>query len=157
MSLASIRSCPALNACSPAPVITTARILSSLLILVSASASSPLSARLSAFKTRGRLSVMKTTFSVCSHTMLPYMQATLAWVTLTGNRQRVQDVDRVDHVQPLPQPTRCGGVRMQDEPLGIVQRPEKFHRLLRNLRRLPGVRPRPPVRAAGPGVPRRPA
>ena len=58
-----------------------------------------------------------------SRTMTFNKRATLACVTLAGNRQRVQDVDRVDHVQPLPQPTRRGGVRIQDEPLRIVQRP----------------------------------
>ena len=38
-------------------------------------------------------------------------------------RQRVQDIDRVADVQAFPEPTWRDGVRVQDEPLRIVQRP----------------------------------
>jgi len=37
-------------------------------------------------------------------------------------RQRVQDIDRVADVQAFPEPTWRDGVRVQDEPLRIVQR-----------------------------------
>jgi len=60
----------------------------------------------------------------------------------------VQDVDRVAHIQALPEPTRRGGVRVQDEPRGIVPRSQKVHRLIRNLRRWRDVQQNPPVRAA---------
>jgi len=42
---------------------------------------------------------------------------------IIGNGQRVQDVDRVTDIQALSEPTWRGGVRMQDKPLGIVERP----------------------------------
>src|SRR5262245_14252361 len=88
----------------------TARMLSSFLIRVSASDSSRLSARSSAFRTRGRLSVMTTTLSARSQTMLAYMTdplrnrspPTLARVALGAvDRRRVQEVDRVGHVEAL--------------------------------------------------------
>ena len=34
----------------------------------------------------------------------------------------MQDVDRVAHVQALPQPPRGGGVRVHDQPFGIMVR-----------------------------------
>src|SRR5262245_48429337 len=57
MSFASLRSWPALNDV-PAPISTTARTSGSFAMRVRASESSPLSARLNAFRTRGRLRVM---------------------------------------------------------------------------------------------------
>ena len=48
-------------------------------------------------------------------------------------RQGVQDVDRVGHVQALSEPTRRGGVRAQEKPLSIVQRPHHPHRIFGNI------------------------
>jgi hypothetical protein len=42
-------------------------------------------------------------------------------------RERVQDVDRVADIQALAEPKGHGGPRVQDEPLRLVQRLQKFH------------------------------
>jgi hypothetical protein len=64
-----------------------------------------------------------------------------------SNRQRVQDVDRVDHVQALTEPARRSCMRVQDTPFRIVQRAKKLDRLVRNRRRWGNVRQNPSVRA----------
>jgi hypothetical protein len=44
-----------------------------------------------------------------------------------STRQRMQDVDRPDHVEALALPTRHRGSRMQDQPRGIVACAEVIH------------------------------
>src|SRR5437016_759088 len=72
VSLASCRSCRALTAL-PAPIRTTARMSGSFATRPSASESSPLRARLSAFRTRGRLRVITAMSAFRSKRMLEYI------------------------------------------------------------------------------------
>src|SRR5882672_6064346 len=81
MSLASFRSWPALKAL-PAPIRTTARMSGSFATRPSASESSPLRARLSALRTRGRLRVITAMPAFCSKRMLEYMSLPLDAIAL---------------------------------------------------------------------------
>ena len=42
-------------------------------------------------------------------------------------RQRVQDVDRIAHVQGLSEPPRSRRARVNAEPLRLVPRPQRLH------------------------------
>ena len=67
----------------------------------------------------------------------------------------MQDVDRVAHIQALPQPTRHRGPRVQHEPQGVVPRSDDLHGIARHMRRRrhlgqkPAVRPSEPKLAIG--------
>src|SRR5262249_28983226 len=150
--------------------MTTARMLASALIFVSASASSPLSARLSALSTRGRLSVMATTLSVRSHTIFAYMRDLLQLPTSVGScwdlqrsgykirrrelvtaavldRPRMQHVDRVADVQALAQPAGHRRPRVQCESVRLVLRADLCRRICRERGRRRHLGNDPPVRA----------
>src|SRR2546428_3596706 len=76
------------------------------------------------------------------------MRARASPITLA--RQGVQDVDRPPHIQALPQPTRRGGPRVQDEPLRIVPRSQELHCIARYFRRTRDIGQKPTVRSAEP-------
>src|SRR2546428_7907639 len=65
-------------------------------------------------------------------------------------RQGVQDVDRPAHAQALPEPTRRGSPRVQDNPLSIVLCLEDLDGIAEHLQRRRHLGQRPPVRAAEP-------
>src|SRR5207247_9318256 len=62
----------------------------------------------------------------------------------------MQDVDRVAHVQALPQPARYCGPRVQDPPLRLVPGAEDRDGIVEHLRRPRHLRQQPTVRATKP-------
>jgi hypothetical protein len=60
----------------------------------------------------------------------------------------MQNVDRIADVEALPQPQRYSGPRVQDKPLGIVQRAQGRHGIIRHPRRRRHIRQYAPIRSA---------
>src|SRR5215813_8769316 len=60
----------------------------------------------------------------------------------------MQDADRVPHVQPFSEPTGRRGSRVQADPIRLVQRPDRCHRIAAQLRASRDVGENVSIRAA---------